>query len=125
MSILGIILDPIKKKVTDDPGNLTPIVISSVAVGSIAGGNATITWTTSAASSSRVSYGVSPNRSQTTSETDTSPLVTNHSVTLNNLSAGKIYLFRVRSRYGGGTDGMGNSVMDGYQFTQDGSFVAA
>lgn len=114
-----------KKKVTDDPGVLTPIVISAVAVSGIGGGSATITWTTSVAGSSYVNYGVSPNRSLKTAETDTSPTVTSHSVTLTSLTAGKTYLFRVNSRLSGGTDGMNRSVMNGYNFTADGSFVAA
>lgn len=120
------------KKVTDDPGAIPPagsttpgLVISAVAVGSIAGGSATITWTTSVASTSKVSYGVAPNRQQVTTETDKSPMVTSHSVTLTGLTAGKVYLFRVHSRLQGGKDGMGNSVIDGYQFIADGSFVAA
>lgn len=117
--------DDLKKKVTDDPGNVTPITITALSVGSISGGSATVTWTTSQPSSSRVSYGVSPNRSQTTAETDTNPLATSHSVTLTGLVAGKVYVFRVHSRYGGGTDGMNRSVMDGYSFYQDGTLVAA
>ena len=122
---ISVTWDDPKKKQTDDPGNTTPIVVSSVSVGSISGGSATVTWTTSVASSSKVSYGVYPNRSQVTAETDTNPLVTSHSVTLSGLTPGKIYLFRVHSRYGGGKDGGGNSVMDGYQFIADSTFVAA
>jgi hypothetical protein len=127
-------VDVTKKKVTDDPGAIpaagatTPgLSISAVSVGSISGGSATVTWTTSVASSSKVSYGVAPNRSQVTAETDKYPSaqVTSHSVVLSGLTAGKVYLFRVHSRLLGGKDGMGNQVMDGYQFIADGSFVAA
>jgi len=123
MPIPGTWQDP-KKKVTDDPGNTTPITISAVAVSGIGGGSATVAWTTSAAGSSRVAYGIIPNTQLTTAETDTNPLVTNHSVTLTGLTVGQPYKFRVFSRYGGGTDGAGNSVMDGYSFYQDGTFVA-
>lgn len=124
MPIPGTFDDP-KKKLTDDPGNITPIVISAMSVGSISGGSATITWTTNNASSTRVSYGVYPNRTLTTLETDTNPLVISHSVVLTGLTAGKTYSFRVHSRYSGGKDGANNAVMDGYQFTADSQFVSA
>jgi hypothetical protein len=132
MPIPGTWDDP-KKKLTDDPGALPKagtsnpaIVITNLSSGTPSGGNATITWTTSQAGSSKVSYGIAvQGRSQVTAETDTSPLVTSHSVTLSNLKVGQVYLYRVHSRLGGGLDGGGNSVMDGYQFTADGTFVAA
>lgn len=124
MPIPGTWDDP-KKKITDDAGAITPNVITLVSVSGIGGGSATVTWTTSVASSSRVGYGVYPNLSQTTAETNTSPLVTSHSIILSGLVSGKIYLFRIYSRFGGGKDGGNNVVMDGYQFTQDGQFVAA
>lgn len=113
------------KKVTDDPGNITPITISAVAVSGIGGGSATITWTTSANATSRVQYGRAPNLDRTTAETNTSPLVTSHSVALSGVTAGKVYLYRVHSRMQGGRDGMNNTVLDGYDFYTDGSFVAA
>lgn len=129
---LGLILDPIIKKLTDDPGAITsntatPMAITNLSVSGIGGGSATVTWTTTVASSSKVSYGVAPNRDQVTPETNTYPSaqVTSHSVSLSGLTAGKVYLFRVHSRMLGGTDGQYNQVMDGYQFTADGSFVAA
>lgn len=116
--------DPInQKKVTDDPGNLTPLTISAVSA-SGSGGSKTITWTTSASGSSLVRYGRNPNLDQVTSEMDTNPLVTSHSVVLSGLTVGKVYLFQVQSRLGGGKDGVGRSVMNGYTFTQSGSFVA-
>jgi len=122
---LGLILDPNRKKLTDDPGNTTPIVLSAVRGGTPSGGSTTVTWTTSQPSSSLVRYGVSPNMGQATSEMDTNPFVTSHSVTLTGLVAGKTYLFEVASRYGGGKDGGNNVVMDGYRFTARGTFVAA
>jgi len=123
MPIPGTWQDP-KKKVTDDPGNVAPITITNVSVSGTGGGGATVSWTTDQPASSRVGYGVYPNTDSTTAETDTSPLVTSHSVSLTGLTVGRVYKFRVFSRYGGGTDGGGNSVMDGYSFYQDGAFVA-
>ena len=124
--------DIAKKKVTDDPGAIPAagatvpgLVMTNLSIGSISGGSATITWTTSQNGTSRVQYGVAPNMDQTTAETNTSPLVTSHSVVLSGLVAGKVYLIRVHSRMQGGTDGMYNSVLDGYDFTADGGFVAA
>ena len=130
MPIPGTWDDP-KKKLTDDPGalpqagtSLPAIVITNVLVNVTGDDTATITWTTSQAGSSRVGYGVATQGlNQTTGETNTSPLVTSHSVTLTGLSGGQMYLFRVYSRLAGGRDGMGNSVMDGYQFTGDGVFA--
>jgi len=130
---LGIILDPIRKKLTDDPGAnpdsggaMPPVRITAVAVSAIGGGSATVTWTTSQAASSLVQYGVAPNGGdQVTAETDTNPLVTSHSVTLSGLVAGKVYLFLVKSRLGGGKDGGNRTVMDGYVFSAYGSFVAS
>ena len=126
----GTFDDP-KKKLTDDPGAIPdasgttpPVRITSVSA-SPSGGSATITWTTSQAASSRVEYGIYPNLQKTTAETDTSPTVTSHSVNLPSLTVGKIYVFRVHSRLSGGKDGAGNAVMDGYDFYQDGNFVAA
>ena len=132
MPIPGTWDDP-KKKLTDDPGaipkagtNNPAIQISNVSGGTPSGGSATVTWTTSQGASSQVSYGIATQgRSQMTLETDKSPLVTSHSVTISGLVVGKTYLFRVISRLSGGKDGMGNSVMDGYQFTGDGVLVAA
>jgi len=129
---LGTILDPIRKKLTDDPGNLFPMSITALSVSGIGGGSATVSWTTGSSQSgapgggagtSRVMYGVSPNRDQSTATTDVGG-VTSHSVTLTGLTVGKVYLYRVESRYAVGTDGAGRSVTDGYAFTSDGSFVA-
>lgn len=113
-----------QKKRTDDPGNLAPITFQSLSVTNSGGGVVTLSWTTGQMCSSLVRYGVSPNLDQKTAEFDTSPLVTSHSVQLTGLVVGKIYLYRVESRYGGGKDGMNGSVMDGYVFGMGGSFVA-
>jgi hypothetical protein len=59
--------------------------------------SATITWTTSEAASSRVAYGVSSTYSATTTEADTSPRVTNHSVALTSLQSCTVYYYRAAS----------------------------
>jgi hypothetical protein len=134
MPIPGTWDDP-KKKLTDDPGalpqagtNNPALVITNVSGGVPSGGSTTITWTTSQASSSKVSYGIAyQGRSQVTSETNTGQGngVTSHSVTLSGLKVGQPYLFRVHSRLMGGKDGGNNNVQVGYQFIAVGVFVAA
>ena len=59
------------------------------------GTSATITWTTNEPSSSRVDYGTSAASLNLT--TNDAALVTSHSVTLNTLTPGTTYFFRVRS----------------------------
>ena len=115
----------ITKKPTDDPGAITPVSITNVAA-VVAGNQVTITWTTSKATSSQVQYGINPPdgwQDTLTGETDTNPLVTAHTVVITGLATGKNYWFRIRSRYGGGKDGGNNTVMDGYVFTQYGTFA--
>ena len=85
------------------PGpDTTPPTITAVTPAPAANGtSATITWTTNEPSSSRVDYGTSAGTlNQTTN--DATP-VTSHSVTLNGLTPGTTYFFRVRS-----TDGSTN-----------------
>ena len=120
-----MITDYYQKKPTDDPGAVTPVSITALAT-VVAGSQVTITWTTSKATSSQVQYGVSPPdgwQDNVTAETDTNPTVTSHTVIITGLVTGKNYWFRVRSRYSGGKDGMGNSVMDGYVFSAYGTFT--
>lgn len=57
----------------------------------------TITWTTDEASSSIIDYGLTNSYGTTTSEADTSPRVTSHSVTLSSLVACTTYNYRVKS----------------------------
>jgi hypothetical protein len=57
----------------------------------------TITWTTDESSSSIVDYGLTNSYGTTTSEADTSPRVTSHSVTINNLISCTTYNYRVKS----------------------------
>ncbi|MGE5644760.1 MAG: DUF4082 domain-containing protein, partial [Acidobacteriota bacterium] len=61
--------------------------------------SATITWTTNVAATSRVDYGTSTSLGTTASD---AALVTSHSVTLNGLTAGTTYYFRVTSVDGSG-----------------------
>lgn len=74
----------------------------SVAVSSSGG---TITWTTGEASSTQVQYGVSSSYGTTTSETDTSPRVTSHSVVLSSLTSCSTYHYRIISK-----DAAGNTL---------------
>lgn len=57
----------------------------------------TITWTTDEASSSIIDYGLTNSYGTTTSEADTSPRVTSHSVTISSLVACTTYNYRVKS----------------------------
>lgn len=66
--------------------------------------SAAIAWTTSESASTKVSYGLTSSYSTSTLETDTSPRVTSHEVTLSNLLSCTIYHYAVVSR-----DATGNS----------------
>ncbi len=59
---------------------------------------ATITWTTAQESSSKVEYGRVTTYGFTTTETNTSPRVTSHSVNLTDLTPCSRYFYRVRSK---------------------------
>lgn len=83
--------------VTANFADATGPVVSSIASGSISQNSATITWTTDEASSSIVSYG-SSTYSTTTSELDTSPRVTSHTVALGGLNCGTVFSFKVISK---------------------------
>ncbi len=67
--------------------------------------NSTITWTTNELASSIVDYGLTNSYGTSTTETNTSPRVLNHSVSLPSLVACATYHYRVRS-----TDGSTNTV---------------
>lgn len=72
----------------------TPAVLSNVAEGTIADTNATITWTTNELSSSQISYGPTVSYGSMTAQINTSPRVTQHSVTLQNLVPCTLYHYR-------------------------------
>ncbi|MEK7520385.1 MAG: fibronectin type III domain-containing protein [Patescibacteria group bacterium] len=80
----------------------TPPAITGLAANSITTNTATIAWnTTGDTSSSQVAYGTDAllgAGTATTTETDTAPTVTVHSVPLSNLSCGTTYYYRARSR---------------------------
>ncbi|QQS22775.1 fibronectin type III domain-containing protein [bacterium] len=59
--------------------------------------SASITWTTDENSSSMVEYGLTSSYGTSTSEADTSPRVTSHTVNLTNLTSCSTYYFRVKS----------------------------
>src|SRR5690606_16064294 len=57
-----------------------------------------VTWTTDEASSSQVEYGLTTSYGSTTTEADTSPRVTSHSVTVSSLLPCTVYHYRVISK---------------------------
>ena len=77
-------------------------VISAVAALAGIGGAASITWTTSTASSSRVDYGTTS--SSLSSNVSSATLVTSHSLALTGLTQSTVYYYRVTS-----VDSSGNS----------------
>jgi hypothetical protein len=83
--------------ITDAAPDVTAPVISAV-VATPSETSVAITWTTDESSSSVVEYGPTTSYGTTTSETDTSPRVTSHSVTISGLSASTTYHFRVKSK---------------------------
>jgi len=72
--------------------------ISNVSISPIASTAATITWTSDEPASSKVDFGIDSSYGTSTPETDTSPRVTSHSVTLSSLLPCTFYHYRVRSR---------------------------
>lgn len=88
--------------------DVTAPVITNVATSSVASTSATITWTTNELASTKVvrstGSSFSPLVTDITSETDTSPRVTSHSVGLTGLIACTTYNFKVVS-----TDGFSNT----------------
>lgn len=98
--------------------DVTAPVLSSVAATEtavstfVAGASVTVTWTTDEASSSRVEYSTDSGfaGSTTTSETDTAPRVTSHSVTVTGLTENTTYYFRPKSKDASANDGTGATV---------------
>jgi hypothetical protein len=84
-------------------GSLSDLTVSNVAVTNVEDGGATITWTTSDATSSVVSYGLTP--SHGASSTPDATFVTSHSVVLGGLTPSSTYYFAV-----GGVDANGTGV---------------
>ena len=71
--------------------------------------SATIIWTTNEAASSRIDYGVTAMYNTSTSETDTSPRVTSHSVNISGLTSCSTYNFRARSKDSTGNERFGTN----------------
>ncbi len=72
-------------------------ILSSIS-SSVTTTTATITWTTDENSSSSVSYGLTDSYGTTTSETDTAPRITSHSVSISGLTCGTTYNYIVISK---------------------------
>lgn len=75
----------------------TAPVISNVAVDSVANTSATITWDTNEEASTKVVYSIDETYASSTSETDTSTRVVEHTKNITNLVACTTYLFKVVS----------------------------
>ncbi|HRH30774.1 MAG TPA: alkaline phosphatase D family protein [Candidatus Paceibacterota bacterium] len=88
---------------------------SSVSVSSVTHNSATITWFSNEESSTQVEYGTTVSYGTTTTETDTSPRVLSHSVSLTGLSSSTTYHFRVL----GTDDGTNSGVGTDQTFTTD------
>lgn len=107
------------KKITDARGAISPILITNVSASMNIDGNqgnqgfVLVTWTTDKASTTQVAYGLFPNLTSYTAETDIVTGVTSHTVSFTLaagvLTQGQLYAFKVMSRY---------IPMDGYVFSQ-------
>jgi peptidoglycan hydrolase-like protein with peptidoglycan-binding domain len=75
----------------------TAPTITAISYSTTANNTTTITWTTDESASSQVEYGTTPIYGNTTTQTDTSPRVTSHSVVIPSLASCTPYRFRVIS----------------------------
>lgn len=75
-------------------GDITPPIISDVAVSNITGSEATVTWTTNEPATSRVEYGTTVGYGSNLSD---ATLAISHSITLIGLNSETLYHFRVLS----------------------------
>lgn len=83
----------------------------------ISNNTATVTWSTDFAASSKVNYGMSPSAIDlSTSEVDTSPRTTSHSINLSSLNACSTYYFNLN----GVTSLLDNSTSTTYSFNTSG-----
>jgi chitodextrinase len=90
--------DPVS--VTTPAPDVTPPVISSVAVSGISQSGATVSWTTDEAATTQVEYGLTSSYGSST--TLVSSLSTAHSQALSGLNASMTYHYRVKSADGSG-----------------------
>ena len=88
---------------TAAPGT-TPLTISSVAAGNITDTSATITWITNEPATSLVNYGNTTALGSTVSD---SALITDHAISLSNLTPAMLYYYEVSS-----TNAEGNTTVD-------------
>ncbi|OGE92802.1 MAG: hypothetical protein A3C85_01555, partial [Candidatus Doudnabacteria bacterium RIFCSPHIGHO2_02_FULL_48_21] len=93
---MGSTSSPPPASPTPPPPDTTAPVISGIFSSSITQTGATINWTTDEGADSQIDYGLTTSYNLSTM-LETS-LVTTHSATLTNLSAGTLYNYRVRSR---------------------------
>ena len=91
---------------TTIPGDITPPVISAIAVSGVTGNSAIISWSTNEPATSHVDFGITV--SYESGSVGDSALVTAHSVMLTGLASETLYHFRVRS-----ADGSGNAAQSG------------
>ena len=77
--------------------DVTAPILSSIS-SSVTTTTSTITWTTDESASTSVSYGATSSYGITTAETDTSPRVTSHSVSISGLTCGTTYHYQVISK---------------------------
>lgn len=91
---------------TPTPNTGAP-VISNIAENPIST-SAVISWTTDTLSSSLIDYGLVPAYGFQTTETNTSPRVTNHSITISNLKSCSRYFYRIHSTDGSNNQGTSN-----------------
>ena len=86
------------------PASASPLTISSVAAGNITDTSAIITWVTDELATSMVNYGNSTSLGSTASD---GAFVTDHSITLTNLTPATLYYYEVSS-----TNAEGNTTVD-------------
>ncbi|MCA9371478.1 Ig-like domain-containing protein [Candidatus Woesebacteria bacterium] len=81
--------------------NFTTVDVTAPTISSVSSmpssTSAVITWTTNESASSQVQYGLVTSYGYQTTEADTSPRVTSHSVTVSSLLACRRYYYRVKS----------------------------
>jgi len=84
-------------------GGTTPasVTVSNPQVTQISANSATVSWTTNVPADSQIEYGLTTNYDQSTPVDPAR--VTNHSVTISNLTAATTYHYQVRSRDASGT----------------------
>lgn len=98
--VIGISFMFVSRGLRTGDFNLAKVFGGTIVIPTIVTGTdqVTISWHTDDLSSSRVRYGVTASLDQTTDKFDTSPMVTEHSVTISGLISATTYYYRVVSR---------------------------